>query len=113
TAAPSAAAAPSTAVATVTVAQAQALAAGSKALVRGLYLGWKGPCMDTPPTRSAWQLADSDQKGAPCLYVDGPGPPGLAPAGGGAPTWVRVDGEVVTAGPSRFIASHKAEKETP
>jgi hypothetical protein len=97
----------------VTVAQASAMAPGSKATVRGLYFGWRGPCHGAPPTRSAWQLADSDQKGAACLYVDGPFPPGLDPAGRGAPTWVRVDGELITAGPDRFLASHKAERELP
>ena len=99
--------------AAVTVAQASAMAPGSKAMVRGLYLGWRGPCQGAPPTRSAWQLADSDQKGAACLYVDGPFPPGLDPAGRGAPTWVRVDGELITSGPNHFLASHKAEKEAP
>ena len=99
--------------AAVTVAQASAMAPGSKAMVRGLYLGWRGPCQGAPPTRSAWQLADSDQKGAACLYVDGPFPPGLDPAGRGAPTWVRVDGELITSGPNHFLASHKAEKEVP
>ena len=99
--------------AAVSVAQASALAPGSKAMVRGLYLGWRGPCQGAPPTRSAWQLADSDQKGAACLYVDGPFPPGLDPAGRGAPTWVRVDGELITSGPNHFLASHKAEKEAP
>jgi hypothetical protein len=87
---------------------------GSKATVRGLYFGWRGPCAAVPPTRSAWQLADADQKGAPCLYVDGPVPPGLDPAGRGAPTWVRVlDAQLVTSGPAMFLTAQHAEKETP
>ena len=98
---------------TVTVAQAGTMGPGSKATVRGLFLGWRGPCQGDPPTRSAWQLADADQKGAACLYVDGPVPPGLDPAGRGAPTWVRVDAELVAAGPNRFLTAQKAEKEAP
>lgn len=97
----------------VTVAQAGTMGPGSKATVRGLFLGWRGPCQGDPPTRSAWQLADADQKGAACLYVDGPVPPGLDPAGRGAPTWVRVDAELVAAGPNHFLTAQKAEKEAP
>ena len=63
-----------TASGTVSVAQMTGMSPGSKATVRGLYLGWRGPCQGAPPTRSAWQLADNDQKGAACLYVDGPAP---------------------------------------
>ncbi len=100
--------------ATVTVEQVSAMPPGSRAVVRGLYLGWRGPCRGAPPTRSAWQLADSNQPSAACLYVDGPSPPGLDPAGpGGAPTWVRVDAELIVAGPDRFLASRSAEREAP
>ena len=113
-AAPSGGQDPTRAVAgTVTVAQASAMPAGSKATVRGLYFGWRGPCAGVPPTRSAWMIADADQKGAPCLYVDGPAPSGLDPAGRGAPTWVHVDAQLVTSGPSTFLAARHAEKETP
>ncbi len=97
---------------TVSVAQMSAMAPGSKATVRGLFLGWRGPCQGAPPTRSAWQLADADQKGAACVYVDGPNPPGLDATGRGAPVWVRVDGQLV-AGPPPFLTSQHAEKETP
>ena len=97
----------------VTVAQASAMPAGSKATVRGLFFGWRGPCAGVPPTRSAWMLADADQKGAPCLYVDGPAPPGLDPSGKGPPTWVRVDAQLVTAGPSTFLVAQHAEREAP
>jgi hypothetical protein len=98
---------------TVSVAQITAMPPGSKATVRGMYLGWRGPCQGTPPTRSAWQLADNDQKGAACLYVDGPAPAGVDPAGHGAPVWVRVDAQLVTAGPSSFLTAQHADKETP
>ena len=98
---------------TVSVAQISAMSPGSKATVRGLYLGWRGPCQSAPPTRSAWQLADNDQKGAACLYVDGPAPAGVDPAGRGAPVWVRVDAQLVTAGPSTFLTAQHADKETP
>ena len=98
---------------TVSVAQISAMPAGSKATVRGLYLGWRGPCQGPPPTRSAWQLADNDQKGAACLYVDGPPPAGVDLAGRGAPVWVRVDAELVAAGPSMYLTAQHADRETP
>jgi hypothetical protein len=96
---------------TSTVAQIVAMTTGTKATVRGLFLGWHGPCQGTPPTRSAWQIADGDQKGAACLYVDGPPPPGLDPASRGAPAWVRLDAELVAAGPSRFLTGKNAKRE--
>ena len=90
------------------------MATGSRATVRGLFLGWHGPCQGVPPTRSAWQLADGDQKGAACLYVDGPVPAGLdAAAKAAASTWVRVDAELIASGPSKFLASKGAQKEAP
>ncbi|HEX3594184.1 MAG TPA: hypothetical protein VHU80_03755 [Polyangiaceae bacterium] len=98
---------------TVSVQQAIAMSAGSAATVRGLFLGWRGPCQTQPPTRSAWQLADSDQKGAACVYVDGPPPTGLDATGRGTPTWVRVQGTLTGAGTSAFLKAQHAEKETP
>jgi hypothetical protein len=97
----------------VSVQQAIAMTAGSKATVRGLFMGWRGPCQTQPPTRSAWQLADSDQKGAACVYVDGPPPHGLDPTGRGTPTWVRVDGALVGSGATAYLTAQHAEKETP
>lgn len=98
---------------TVSVAQITAMPSGSKATVRGMYLGWHGPCQGTPPTRSAWQLADNDAQGSACVYVDGPAPAGVSPAGPGAPVWVRVDAELVTGGAAPYLTAQHAEKETP
>jgi translation initiation factor IF-2 len=95
---------------TVTVAQMAGMMPGSQATVRGLYLGWRGPCAGSPPTRSAWQLADSDQPGAACLFVDGPTPSGTNPAEG-QPIWVRVDGRLDAAGPDRYLSARRVERE--
>jgi hypothetical protein len=111
--APTAASAPAGAPGTVTVDQALKTAGGAHAVVRGVYLGWAGPCRSQPPTRSAWQLADGTDPSAACIYVDGPSPAGLAPAGPPPtpPGWVRGDAEIVAAGPDKFLASRMAERE--
>ncbi|MEW6077718.1 MAG: hypothetical protein AB1724_07905 [Thermodesulfobacteriota bacterium] len=45
--------------------------------VRGVFLGWRGPCRGGPPvSRSDWMIGDTSG----CLYVSGPIPPGLNPA---------------------------------
>jgi hypothetical protein len=94
------------------VQQMAGMAPGSQAVVRGLFLGWRGPCQGQAPTRSAWMLADADQPGAPCLYVDGPNPPGADPAArGGPPVWVRVDGRLDADGTDRYLSARKVERE--
>ncbi len=110
---PSAASAPTSGPAgTVSVQQMQGMMPGSHAVVRGVFFGWRGPCRGRPPTRSAWQIADGDQPGAPCLYVDGPMPPGANAAAQPPPdVWVRVDGTLQASGPDRFVAAQHVERE--
>jgi hypothetical protein len=88
---PAAAAAPSSAGPSASsIAGVVSLPAGSSVDVTAKFLGWKGPCRGTPPTRSAWQLADDSAPGSACVYVDGPMPAGLNPMGdSGMPVRVR------------------------
>jgi hypothetical protein len=82
--------------------------------VRGLFLGWNGPCRTEPPTRSAWQIADGTAPDAPCLYVEGPMPPGVSPGGpSGPPVWIRVEAELRAAGPDRWLVGQGPVRESP
>lgn len=93
---------------TGSVAGLASLSEGSPVDITAQFFGWKGPCRDEPPTRSAWQLADQGTDGAACIYVDGPMPPGLGPAGGGG-TPVRVRGTLVTYDGIRHVKAQSAE----
>jgi hypothetical protein len=98
----------------LTVAAISGMVPGSHGSVRGVFLGWNGPCRIEPPTRSAWQLADGTSTDAACLYVDGPMPPGVSPgAPSGQPIWVRVDAELQGAGPDRWLVARNVTRETP
>jgi len=66
-------------VSAITVAEARKTKPNAQLVVKGTYLGWRGPCTGVPPTRSAWQLADSSDQGSACVYVDGPQPEGAQP----------------------------------
>ncbi|PLX84830.1 MAG: hypothetical protein C0617_06345 [Desulfuromonas sp.] len=49
---------------------------GQTVLVSGLFKGWKGACLSTPPvSRSDWMLED----GTGCIYVHAPLPAGSDP----------------------------------
>jgi hypothetical protein len=98
----------------LTVAAISGMALGTHGSVRGVFLGWAGPCRIEPPTRSAWQLADGTARDAACLYVDGPMPPGVSPgAPPGHPVWVRVDAELQGAGPDRWLVARDVTRESP
>ncbi|MEB2313650.1 MAG: hypothetical protein OZ928_17535 [Polyangiaceae bacterium] len=108
---PASAPPPSGASGALTVSAAAGLAPGARALVQGYFFGWRGPCRATPPSRSAWQLAESEAPGAACLYVDGPIPPGANAASPGPPYFpVRVEGTLQAAGADRFIAAGRVER---
>ncbi len=77
--------------------------AGAALSVTGLYLGWKGPCVGEPPTRSAWQLASDPAPGSPCVYVDGALLPGVPPEAAEANVRVRVQGILRIDGSARYI----------
>ncbi|HVU02845.1 MAG TPA: hypothetical protein VHE30_13890 [Polyangiaceae bacterium] len=99
---------------TLTVAAISAMGPGARGSVRGVFLGWNGSCRDEPPTRSAWMLGDGPGKDAPCVYVDGPMPPGVSPgAPPPEPVWVRIDAEVRSAGPARFLVGTNVTREAP
>jgi hypothetical protein len=94
------------------VAAVSSAAPGSPVDVVALYLGWKGPCMGSPPTRSAWMLADGEQKGAPCLYVDGPEVPGVSPeAALGKNIRVHVVGVLREERGRKFIEAQRVERQ--
>lgn len=95
-----------------TVAQALVAAAGSRVAVRALYLGWSGPCRKSPPSRSAWQLADAEAVGAPCMYVVGPMVQGVSPSNAlGKNVWVRAEGVVTGEGDARYLQADRVERE--
>jgi hypothetical protein len=97
---------------TSSVAGALTMPAGSSLVVRGLYLGWSGPCKISPPTRSAWQLADAEAVGAPCVYVSGPMVRGVSPANAlGKNIWVRVEGVMEERGGKRYLRATQVERE--
>ncbi len=83
------------------------LAAGSTVEVTARFYGWNGPCQGDPPTRSAWQLADSPASEAACVYVDGPMPAGLRPAGDSG-TAVVVRGVLREAAGLRYLEASTA-----
>ncbi len=93
------------------VAATQKVPAGTAIEVVGLYLGWSGPCKGEPPTRSAWQIADAAQVGAPCLYVDGPMVPGVAPNSPPPGLKVRVKGVVRGEGAAGYLEAKEITKE--
>ena len=94
------------------VAALAAAAPGSPVDVVALYLGWKGPCMGSPPTRSAWMLADAEQKGAPCLYVDGPDVAGASPnAALGKNIRAHVVGILREDGGRKYIEAQRVERQ--
>jgi hypothetical protein len=93
------------------VKSALSAAPGTQVTVVGLYLGWKGPCMGSAPTRSAWMLADAEGQGAPCVYVDGPAVPGVSPnAALGKNIRVRVVGVMRDDG-GKYIEAQKVERQ--
>lgn len=76
----------------------------------GLYFGWNGPCKGKPPTRSAWQLVESNAVDAPCIYVDGPAVPGVAPNAPDANILVVVRGKYRVDGKASYIQADTVEK---
>lgn len=93
-----------------TVSQALGQANGNAIQVNGLYFGWSGPCAGKPPTRSAWQLVESNAPNAPCIYVDGPAVAGASPSSPPANLMVLVRGKVVVDGELKFIQADTVEK---
>jgi hypothetical protein len=96
--------------ATASVSEVLRQPADSAVQLSGLYLGWNGPCKGTPPTRSAWQLAESNDPNAPCVYIDGPA---LADAPPNAPPpnlTVVVRGKYVVDGNVRYVKADSVEK---
>ncbi|MBN1606466.1 MAG: hypothetical protein JW940_07520 [Polyangiaceae bacterium] len=90
------------------VAGLASLPVGSSVDVTAKFFGWKGPCRGAPPTRSAWQLADDAAPGSACVYVDGPMPAGLNPAGDRGMS-VRVRGTLETDGNTTNIRAQSSE----
>jgi len=90
------------------VAGLASMPAGSSVDVTAKFLGWKGPCRGTPPTRSAWQLADDSAPGSACVYVDGPMPSGLNPMGDSGMS-VRVRGTLESYGGSVSIRAQSSD----
>jgi hypothetical protein len=105
-----AAVAPAALSAPISVSQALQLAPGSAVQVKGIYLGWTGPCAGRPPTRSAWQLADSSDPSAPCLYVDGPAVRNVQPNAPPANLAVLVRGKLVVDGVLRYVKADSVEQ---
>lgn len=95
----------------LTVSDALQQAPGNALQLKGLYLGWNGSCAGKPPTRSAWQLADSSDPSAPCIYVDGPAVPGVQPNAPPPNLTVVVRGKLVADGSSRYIQADSVEKQ--
>lgn len=93
-----------------TVSQALGQANASVVQVNGLYFGWNGPCAGKPPTRSAWQLVESNAPNAPCIYVDGPALSGVSPNAPPANLLVLVRGKVVVDGDLKYIQADTVEK---
>lgn len=56
----------------LSVAAALTTSSSDELLVEGTFLGFQGPCSGTPPTRSAWHLADPGVALSACIYVAGP-----------------------------------------
>lgn len=81
---------------------------GTQVDVTAGFFGWRGPCQGVPPTRSAWQLADGPQAGAPCIFVDGPMPGGFGPTTDPGAR-VRIRGVVNQSDGVRFVAASSAE----
>lgn len=94
----------------MTVTQTLTLAPGASIDVAGLYFGWKGPCKGAPPTRSAWQLVESNEPFAACIYVDGPMAKGLSPNAPAANTWLLVHGVLKLEGGARYIEADRVEQ---
>jgi len=93
-----------------TVAEVASAGTGAALLVTGLYLGWKGPCVGEPPTRSAWQLAQDVTPGSPCVYVDGALLSGVPPEAAQGNIRVRVQGILRVDGNLRFIEARSVER---
>jgi hypothetical protein len=100
-----------TSVASISVSDALRMAPDSVVQVKGLYLGWNGPCMGRPPTRSAWQLTDSDAPGAACIYVDGPALPGVQPNAPPPNLVVLVHGRLVVDGALLYVRAEHVERQ--
>ena len=94
--------------AAASIAGLASMPAGSSVDVTAKFFGWKDPCRGEPPTRSAWQLADDAAPGSACVYVDGPMPGGLNPAGDRGMS-VRVRGTLETYGTTLSIRAQSSE----
>jgi hypothetical protein len=88
----------------IAVADIASQTVGAKVTVAGVFMGFNGACLSEAPSRSAWHLAASKEPNAPCVYVDGPFPPGLSPAvhAGSATT---VTATVAELGTTRYLVS--------
>ncbi len=84
--------------------------ADSAVQLGGVYLGWNGPCKGTPPSRSAWQLAESNDPSAPCIYVDGPAVADAPPNAPPPNLSVVVRGKYVVDGSLRYVKADSVEK---
>lgn len=94
----------------LTVTQVLSQQPGSAVRVSGLYFGWKGPCRGQPPTRSAWQLVESTDPAAACIYVDGPSVPGISPNAPAPNVVVVVQGKYKVDRDMRYIEADRIEK---
>jgi hypothetical protein len=95
----------------LSVSEALKQPADSAIHVKGLYLGWNGPCTGKPPTRSAWQLADSDAANAACVYVDGPAVPDVLPNAPPPNLMLIVRGKLVVDGSLRYVKADSVDKQ--
>ncbi|HEY5960071.1 MAG TPA: hypothetical protein VIV60_26140 [Polyangiaceae bacterium] len=95
----------------MTVSQASSQNVGTAMRVTGLYFGWKGPCQGKPPTRSAWQLVESNAPGAACIYVDGPELNGVSPSAPPANLYVVVQATLQVDGQARYLEAQRVEKQ--
>jgi hypothetical protein len=99
------------AAATLTVSQALTQPEGNSLRVTGLYYGWKGPCQGKPPTRSAWQLVESNTPGAACVYVDGVDPRDVSPNAPPANVYVVVQGAMQLDGQTRYLQAQRVDRQ--
>jgi hypothetical protein len=109
-AAPLNSASPEAAPAALSVSQVLQQPADSAVQSSGLYFGWNGPCKGKPPTRSAWQLVESNAADSPCIYVDGPAVPGVSPNAPDANVLVVVRGKYRVDGKTSYIQADTVEK---